>query len=284
VLLEANVQLPGRGTAATGEWTYFIHSPSGELLSELRLSGGIWVPARDYLWLDGRPLAQIEYGASGERRVYYVHADHLGMPRKLTSEEGAVVWSATTRPYGEVTEATAPDPITGKIIVTNLRLPGQYDERLLASVGLQGPYYNWNRWYLPGAGRYLELDPIALAGGFNGFGTPDWYNYGNGNPLTYTDPSGRFAPPVIVIGIEEGIGLLLGAFCSLYPQHCGWKPSPPPSPCSKLITCKFLSAGGKGPAPGETMRCTYTCEDGGRQWQVERRYADCPDEITVRTP
>jgi hypothetical protein len=26
-------------------------------------------------------------------------------------------------------------------VVTNLRLPGQYDERLLASVGLQGPYY-----------------------------------------------------------------------------------------------------------------------------------------------
>jgi len=48
--------------------------------------------------------------------------------------------------------------------VTNLRLPGQYDERLLGSMGLQGPYYNWNRWYLPGVGRYLELDPLALTG------------------------------------------------------------------------------------------------------------------------
>jgi len=51
-----------------------------------------------------------------------------------------------------------------------------------------------------------------------------------------------------------------------------------------MVTCKFLSAGGKGPAPGETMRCTYTCEDGGRQWQEERRAAVCPDEITVRVP
>jgi hypothetical protein len=29
--------------------------------------------------------------------------------------------------------------------VTSLRLPGQYDERLFGSLGLQGPYYNWNR-------------------------------------------------------------------------------------------------------------------------------------------
>lgn len=52
--------------------------------------------------------------------------------------------------------------------MTNLRLPGQYDERLFAAAGitgLQGPYYNWNRWYLPGVGRYLELDPVALEGG-----------------------------------------------------------------------------------------------------------------------
>jgi RHS repeat-associated protein len=74
--------------------------------------------------------------------------------------------------------------------VTNLRLPGQYDERLLGSLGLQGPYYNWNRWYLPGVGRYLEPDPIALRGKMNGFWAPDWYGYANQNPLRFTDPSG----------------------------------------------------------------------------------------------
>jgi len=75
--------------------------------------------------------------------------------------------------------------------VTNLRLPGQYDERLFGSLGLQGPYYNWNRWYLPGVGRYLEPDPIALAGGFNGEFGPEWYGYAAGNPLRYTDFDGR---------------------------------------------------------------------------------------------
>jgi RHS repeat-associated protein len=39
-------------------------------------------------------------------------------------------------------------------------------------------------------GRYMELDPIALRGGFNGDYGPDWYGYAGGNPLSYTDPRG----------------------------------------------------------------------------------------------
>ncbi len=66
---------------------------------------------------------------------------------------------------------------SGRQKVTNLRFPGQYDERLFGPLGLQGPYYNWNRWYLPGVGRYLELDPIALRGGFNTPYGVDWYGY-----------------------------------------------------------------------------------------------------------
>lgn len=55
--------------------------------------------------------------------------------------------------------------------MTNLRLSGQYDERLLGPLGLQGPYYSWNRWYLPGVGRYLELDPLAVKGDINSGGS-----------------------------------------------------------------------------------------------------------------
>jgi len=75
-------------------------------------------------------------------------------------------------------------------MVTNLRLPGQYDERLLASIGLQGPFYNWNRWYLPSMGRYMELDPIAMAGELNGPFTPEWYTYVGASPNRYVDPTG----------------------------------------------------------------------------------------------
>jgi hypothetical protein len=36
----------------------------------------------------------------------------------------------------------------------------------------------------------MELDPIAKAGGFNGFYGPNWYGYAEGNPLRWTDPPG----------------------------------------------------------------------------------------------
>ncbi|HSN11211.1 MAG TPA: RHS domain-containing protein [Propionibacteriaceae bacterium] len=174
-----------------GQWTYVVSDASGKPLAELAMTGDPatpWTKVRDYVWLDQTLLAQVEYGAT--TATYYAHVDHLGTPRALTSESGQLVWSTFQRPYGEVGEKTVPDAVTGQTVVTNLRLPGQYDERLLASVGLQGPYYNWHRWYLPSVGRYLELDPIALRGEFNTEFGVDWHNYANGNPLRYTDAEG----------------------------------------------------------------------------------------------
>jgi len=111
----------------------------------------------------------------------------------MTNAEGQLVWQGTVLPSGEVVASTIEDAPSGRTVVTNLRLPGQYDERLFAAAGLtglQGPYNNWNRWYLPGVGRYLEPDPLALAGGFNGEFGPDWYGYANQNPMSYSDPWG----------------------------------------------------------------------------------------------
>jgi RHS repeat-associated protein len=183
-------------------WTEYVHDPGGNLLAELTgpaTTGGTWATNREYAWLDGQPLAQLEYLQSrAAPYLYYYHLDHLGQPRALTNETGsATVWSAApARPYGEVVETTTNDPLTGATVGTNLRLPGQYDERLFSAAGitgLQGPYQNWNRWYLPSMGRYMELDLIALRGGFNGLFGPNWYGYGEANPLSYVDPAGLYS-------------------------------------------------------------------------------------------
>jgi len=259
-----------RQEVATGVTRYTVFDPSGNPLAELMqptTAGGAWTRSREYVWLDGWPLAQLEHpgpGGGAAGYAYYVHADAIGLPRALTNEAGRVVWSASTRPYGDLVETTTPDPQNGRTVVTNLRLPGQYDERLLGSVGLQGPYYNWNRWYLPGVGRYLEPDPIAMMGGMNGGYGPDWYGYGSQNPLTHFDPDGRLDPGtgrIIIIIVEGGTSLatfvgggVLGVIiptptgvdpCENSPGGCvGPRPQPQPNDCSpKAGTCKCTCLG-----------------------------------------
>jgi RHS repeat-associated protein len=65
-------------------------------------------------------------------------------------------------------------------------LPGQYFD---AETGL---FYNYYRDYDPQTARYVESDPIGLAGGLNTYG------YARQNPLRHVDPTGQAT--VCVVG------------------------------------------------------------------------------------
>ena len=137
------------------------YGPGNEILSET--NAGV---ETDYVWLDGMPIAVIQPAAA---TISYIHTDRLSTPQKATSASKAIVWSGNYQPFGAVTPAAS--------ITMNLRLPGQYADTT-------GYYHNGFRDYDPALGRYLESDPIGLAGGMN------TYIYALNNPLKYTDTTG----------------------------------------------------------------------------------------------
>jgi len=138
--------------------------------------------------------------------VLYVHTDHLGSPQKMTDVAGAVVWDAAFTPFGQAAA------ISGAA-VNNLRFPGQYFD---AETGLHD---NWMRDYDPGLGRYIQSDPIGLAGGLN------TYAYVGGNPLNRIDPFGLAEYPDKFVGPLPPDGYYTSEMTQ---TRCGRIPPAPP--------------------------------------------------------
>lgn len=109
-----------------------------------------------------------------------------------------------------------------------LRFPGQYfdKESNLA--------YNMVRNYDAALGRYVESDPIGLAGGLNTF------SYSSANPLSFVDPSGLLKC--------WWIGLIL---------HCEWGPPAPTGPF-EIPGDKSSSSSGSSTSSKEKA---CTCDD-----------------------
>ena len=81
-----------------------------------------------------------------------------------------------------------------------LMFPGQYQDLETTGAGVTLSH-NWHRTYDPMLGRYLQSDPIGLAGGLNR------YAYVGGNPVSLVDPTGEIAP-LLVLGVWFGVGVL----------------------------------------------------------------------------
>ncbi len=153
--------------------TYYLYSAEG-LIAEADAAGQI---TKSYGYAPGsafttNPLWMRTASQAGPPVYYTYQNDHLGTPMKLLNQSGAAVWGATYDAFGRA----AVDP--NSTVSNNLRFPGQYEDR---ETGL---HYNWNRYYDPGAGRYITFDPIGLAGGLNG------YAYVQNNPVNWIDPLG----------------------------------------------------------------------------------------------
>lgn len=162
----------------------YVYNKSGELLTEI--DGTRNNKIRNYIWLDGAPLAIIE-----DSSVYFYHNDHNGAPVVLTDSAQSIVWTP------EYFFAFGQTYVGKAAIKQNLRLPGQYYD---VETKL---HYNWHRYYSPLLGRYGTSDPLGLAAGMN------TYSYVNNNPVNFTDPTGletyQCTKPLHGLGLTKNI-------------------------------------------------------------------------------
>ena len=107
------------------------------------------------------PLAQVrnwtnEDGES-KQEIHYFHCDQIGIPREMTDKDGNLVWFGDYYGWGKLKSETN---ISGTAHQP-FRLQNQYADR---ETGL---HYNFFRYYEPECGRFINQDPIGLAGGSN---------------------------------------------------------------------------------------------------------------------
>jgi RHS repeat-associated protein len=171
-----------------GVRTYFFYSEEG-LIAEYDANGN---EIRSYGYKPDSTWTTDPLWLKQGGTYYWYQNDHLGTPQKLTAQDGTVVWSAQYTAFGEA-------DVQVETVTNNLRFPGQYAD---AETGL---YYNFQRYYDPRIGRYLQVDPIGFAGGdFN------LYGYVRNNPGNESDPLGMAS----ITEIEDGD--------LFYTWHMGW--------------------------------------------------------------
>lgn len=158
-----------------------IHSfygPDGNRIAEYNEATGVLI--RQYIWLEGAPIAVIEGGV-----ISFVRSDHIGRPVVATNSSGVKTWTAAYLPFGGVRVSTGTPPTA--------RFPGRWFQ------GETGLHQNWMRDYDSTTGRYMQADPLGLVDGASVYG------YARQSPGRYVDPRGEDPGPPFGASPPESI-------------------------------------------------------------------------------
>jgi RHS repeat-associated protein len=131
------------------------------------------------IWMGDTPVGLV-IGNGLSAKMYYVEADILDTPRVVIDPVRNVAvwkWDLEAEPFGNSHPNTDPD-MDGTQFSLDMRFPGQMFD------SFSGHISNYYRDFDPSTGRYLQSDPIGLAGGMS------TYAYAESDPMQFIDPFG----------------------------------------------------------------------------------------------
>jgi RHS repeat-associated protein len=195
----------------------------------------LYVPGAD------RVVAQVELAATSagvitDRKVVYLHDDHLGSVESLTGAK-TTTQHFKYNPFGQRVDPQTFVPAQGAGDVTDGFTDQEHDDEL-GLINMRG------RMYDPKIGRFLSVDPLVSDPSSQGFNR---YSYVSNNPLNFTDPTGFQKAGGQGPGCE-GAPLKPGSYCA--PQTVDGT-TPPPEPGT-----------GQGGDPGTVV--TTTVDSNGK--------------------
>ena len=171
----------------------------------------------------------------------YYHYDQSGSTIALTDASGAVTDRVEYSPYGTITHRTG-----------STDTPYLYAGQFGIQQDSNGLLHMRARYYSPELRRFITADPIGFAGGMN------WYQYANGNPISYVDPDG--AHPVVAVALA-GTAAYLGS------TQFANAPGPnAPTYNGAPFADEALVAGAVGPAAVLARTTVRTAVAGGRSF------------------
>jgi len=141
--------------------------------------------------------------AQARDEIVYFHNDALGTAIAAFNENGERCWRQTYTPYGEQTDTADRNPPSGCGLLGNER---GYTGHTQDSSGL---VYMQQRYYDPGLGRFLSIDPSGV--NVDDPRTFNRYMYAANNPYKYTDPDGRIVFLALVPAVLKAIDIAITA-------------------------------------------------------------------------
>jgi RHS repeat-associated protein len=164
---------PGGGLEPGGPPRPLGERPEGDALGATY----VWSWQRDWIHREGQPLASV----SPTEGVRYLHPDHLGTPRVITTSTGAVAVTNHYYPFGEHAGGTGSS-------LEPLRFTGHERDPGMSAGAADDLDFMHARYYHPQLGRFLAVDP---AGGKERV-PQSWnrYSYVLSTPTVLVDPDG----------------------------------------------------------------------------------------------